>query len=68
MTIETYILPPAVLAEYPKNTGCIRYRDGSGKVKDWFIGAERDRDNEKTLREHLRRYLPAAEFIGWAIK
>lgn len=61
-------LPGSLLNDYPSNTGCIRYRDGSGKVKDWFIGAIPGRDNEETLREHLKRHLPAAEFIGWVIK
>lgn len=28
-----------LLKTYPSNTGVIRYRDGSGKVKDWFSGA-----------------------------
>ncbi len=56
------------LIEYPANTACIQYRDGSGKVKDWFLGANPKHDNETTLRDHLRRSLPAAEFIGWAIK
>ncbi len=61
-------LPGSILNEYSGNTACIRYRDGSGKIKDWFIGAIPGEDNEETLREHLRRSLPAAEFIGWVIK
>lgn len=61
-------LPPSVLDAYKPDTACIHYRDGSGKVKDWFIGAKRGVDNEATLRAHLKRHLPAAEFVGWAIK
>jgi hypothetical protein len=65
---KSIILPSSVLDEYPANTACIRYRDGSGKEKDWFIGAIAGIDNEETLKNHLHRHLPAAEFIGWAIK
>ena len=61
-------LPGSVLSEYPKYTACIRYRDGSGKVKDWFIMAHPGKDNEQTIRDHLHRNMPAAEFIGWVIK
>jgi hypothetical protein len=61
-------LPDSVLDDYEHGTACIHYRDGSGKVKDWYIGADPVKDNEETLRAHLHRYLPAAEFVGWAIK
>ncbi len=67
-TAQPLKLPLDVLADYPPNTGCIRYRDGSGKLKDWFIAATVSQDTEDTLREHLRKNLPAAEFIGWVIK
>lgn len=56
------------LAKYPRNTACILLDDGSGKVKDWFISALPKCDNEATLRAHLAKYNPNAEFIGWAIK
>lgn len=56
-----------LLDAYPSGTGVIRYRDGSGKEKDWFIGVTAD-DNEATLREHLKKHLPAADFVGWAVK
>jgi hypothetical protein len=61
-------LPASLLVEYPENTACIRYRDGSGKDKDWFVSGLPGIDNEDTLREHLCRHMPAAKFIGWAIK
>jgi len=61
-------LPDSVLAEYPPMTACLHYRDGSGKVKDWFIAADPKRDNAETLTAHLRKHLPAAELVGWAIK
>jgi len=57
----------SVLDAYPDHTAVIWFKDGNG-VKDWFIGAEPETDNESTLREHLRRNLPAAEFLGCAIK
>lgn len=66
--METNQLPLSVLDGYSENTACIRYRDGSGREKDWFVGASPGTDNEESLREHLRGYLPAAEFVGWAIK
>lgn len=62
------INPDLLLADYPPMTGCILYRDGSGKVKTWFIGADPKRDNAATLRAHLHHFLPAAEMVGWAIK
>ncbi len=58
----------SVLSDYPPMTAHLRYRDGSGKVKDWFIGADPKRDNEETLRSHLHKHLPAAELVAWAIK
>lgn len=61
-------LPLTTLDDYPPMTGLIRYRDGCGKVKDWFLGAHPEKDNEETLKAHLHKHLPAAEFIGWAIK
>lgn len=61
-------LPESALDSHGPMTGCIRYRNGSGRVKDWFVWAHPERDNEETLRAHLHRYLPAAEFIGWCIK
>ena len=56
------------LTEYPAKSGCILYRDGSGVLKTWVVGADPAQDDEASLREHLRRSLPAAEFVGFAIK
>ena len=67
-SLPTLLLPVSTLDGYAENTACIRYRDGSGRVKDWFVGASPDTDSEESLREHLRGYLPAAEFVGWVIK
>jgi hypothetical protein len=61
-------LHDSVLDDYGPMTACLHYRDGSGKVKDWFIAADPNKDNEETLRAHLHRYLPNAELVGWAIK
>ncbi|TXH45878.1 MAG: hypothetical protein E6Q97_30725 [Desulfurellales bacterium] len=63
-----FVLPISVLDGYPSGTACIHYRDGSGKVKDWYVGCVPGTDNEQTLREHLQQHLPAAEFVGFAMK
>lgn len=65
---RSHVLPPEILSDYPCGTACIRYRDKRGVMKDWFIGADWKKDNETTLRDHLKRHLSDAEFIGWAIK
>lgn len=54
--------------DFPLGTAVIVYRDGSGVVKDWAIGADPEMDDEKSLRAHLAKHLPAAEFIDFAIK
>jgi len=56
-----------LLKNYPRFTGIIRFRY-AGKVYDWAIGAHPKRDNEATLRTHLAKWRPAAEFIECAIK
>lgn len=61
-------LPVSILDDYPPGTAVIRYKDGSGKVKDWFIGANPARDDEEAIAAFLHKHLPAAEFIGWSIK
>jgi len=62
-------LPMDILQDYPADTACIRYlKRDNFKILDWYIGAKKDLDNEYTLREHLQRHFPNAEFIGWALK
>jgi hypothetical protein len=56
------------LNAFPKNTGAIRYSTLNGIIKDWFIGADKRRDNEETLRNHLLDNIPGATFLGWAKK
>lgn len=60
-------LPKSVLKDYLKGTACIRFRLG-GKIRNWFVSAHPRADNEQSLREHLKKRMPCAEFIGWAIK
>lgn len=60
-------LPESILIEYPKGTACIRFLI-DGTERDWHISALAGVDNEETLRAHLRKHMPDAVFIGWAIK
>ena len=60
-------LPKSVLKNYKAGTACIRYQIG-GKIQNWFVSACYHTDTEESLREHLKKWLPNAEFIGWAIK
>ena len=66
-TGSAYSLPSDLLIDYPPSTACIRWRDGLGQVKDWFISASA-KDTEETLRAHLQRFIPGAEFVGWVFK
>ena len=61
---------PYLLELYPRCTALIRYRRPDGSIRDWFVGAVPGKDNEETLRKHLRRFTKSkkVEFIGWAIK
>lgn len=60
-------LPKEILDNYPKNTACIRYVV-KGRQNDWYIGALAEGDDEESLKAHLEKWYPSAEFIGWAIK
>lgn len=42
----------------------IQYRDSSGNIRQWSVGVLMGVDNEYTLREHLKKYCPTAEFIS----
>ncbi len=44
----------------------IRYRE-DGVVREWGIGAAVGADNDDTLRAHLKRWRPNAEFMGCKI-
>ena len=60
-----------ILDTYPTNTAVISYRDygDSGYVqKLWFMGAMKGVDNYESLKEHLAKIKPGAEFLWWAIK
>ena len=57
-----------LIKKHKANTAIIRYRTPEGKIVTWAIGAIAGKDNEATLREHLNRYYPSAEFIGFVIK
>jgi hypothetical protein len=57
-----------LLSKYDEKTGVILYVDGSGKLKDWAVGAHPQIDDENTLKEHLKRNLPNAAFIGGMVK
>lgn len=54
------------LDAYPVNTACIWYRE-NGELKSWFIGAC-EKDNLETMRAHLAKWRPGAEFAGFALK
>ena len=34
-----------------------------GRDKTWSIGCDLDQDNEETIREHLKRWIPDATFV-----
>lgn len=51
---------------YPVNTALIRLRQ-EGKVFDWAVGAGPD-DDEASIRKHVGRWMPFAEFIGVAFR
>ena len=52
---------------YPNNTALIILRE-KDVVYEWAIAALPGKDNEATLKEHLRKVYPCATMIGWAIK
>jgi len=54
------------IALYPKGTAIIRY-SLAGEIKDWPIGAT-SKDDEQSLRQHLKKWMPEAVFVGWEIK
>ena len=56
-----------ILEPYPTNTAVISYREG-GEQKLWFIGAMKGLDNYESLKAHLAKVKPDAEFLWWAIK
>ena len=56
-----------ILAPYPVNTAVISYRE-NGERKLWFIGAIKGLDNYESLKAHLAKVKPKAEFLWWAIK
>jgi hypothetical protein len=51
-----------VIAGYPDGTGIIRYRK-DGRMRDWPVGICRE-DNEESLKRHLKRWIPKAEFVA----
>ena len=64
---ERAMIEKTIMDQYPDYTAVIRYKF-NGKVRDWAIGAHPTRDNEETLRQHLLRCLPYAEFLDYGIK
>jgi len=60
-------MKPINLDKFPDNTAIIRYKE-NGVIGDWAIGADPKKDNEETMRDHLRKWRPNAEFIDCAIK
>lgn len=48
--------------------GIIRYRYPTGEEHEWAIGAHASEDNEETLRKHLLRWRPGAEFISGEVR
>jgi hypothetical protein len=58
-----------LIKEYPTCTALIRYAV-NGRIFDWSIGARPGPkgDNEQTLRKHLARHKPDAEFLSCEIK
>ena len=38
-----------------------------GKTRFWNVGADSEKDNEETVRAHLKRWMPEAEFVGFTI-
>lgn len=40
----------------------IIYRE-NGRAKSWSIGCDLDHDNEQTIRAHVKKWLPEAEFV-----
>lgn len=55
-----------VLAGYDVGTAVIRFRR-NGQWFDWPVGIA-EADTIDTLREHLSRYLPDADFVGAVMK
>jgi hypothetical protein len=55
------------IKEFPRGTGLMMYRY-RGKILFWAVGVCPEKDSEQTLRDHLARYNPEAEFLGCAIK
>ena len=55
-----------IIVQYPKGTAIIRY-NLAGEIKDWAIGAT-SKDNGRSLRKHLKKWMPEAVFVGWEIK
>ena len=39
-----------------------------GKTRFWNVGADSEKDNEETVREHLKAWKPTAEYVGFTIK
>jgi len=56
------------LRKYPEGTALIRYRIAQGEPRVWAVGALHGFDDAKTLRRHLRKWIPSAEFLGYATK
>ena len=56
-----------LIKKYPKNTALIRYTVGSVSMV-WAVGAIQGRDDESTMKERLRQYIPSAKLVEWAIK
>ena len=60
-------LPISILKNYPSRTACLKVIHKNQPVL-WFINADPKKDNEKTLKKHVKIYFPNAILIGWAIK
>jgi hypothetical protein len=41
----------------------IRYREG-GHVQEWSVGADAIHDDHESMRAHLARWKPDAEYLG----
>jgi hypothetical protein len=56
-----------LLKRYPRDTAIIRFRL-DGEIVTWPIGALAGADSEASLRRHLAKWYPDAEFLECAIK
>lgn len=56
-----------MLEPYPAGTAVICYRTEDGEERRWIVGATQ-RDNETTLRDHLKKLKPDCTYVGGQVK